>query len=110
MVVAVRRIGRSTLLLALCLFLDLADPFTPGAWVFDFNQAIDAASAAHRTMSAPNLPISPPLPHVDAVEPSTVRSPRPVISAVREWAVPRRLGHPAAADPPPHAEEAVATC
>jgi hypothetical protein len=105
MLVAVRRTARSTLFFALCFFLDLADPFTPGAWSFESNQSIEAASAAPRTMSVPSVPMSPPLQQINPVDRSIVKSPRPVVSAVSEWTVPRRLGHPAAADPSPLAED-----
>src|SRR5262245_33788246 len=54
MLEGVRTIGRATLLFALCLLVDLADPFTPGAWSFDPQQSIAAHSAAHRTMPVLN--------------------------------------------------------
>jgi hypothetical protein len=102
---AVRRAGHSFLFVALCIFFDFADPVAPGAWSFDSNQSIDAASRARRSISLPNWPMSPPLRHIDPVEPATVRSPQPVVSAVKERTVPRRLGHPAAVDPPPDHED-----
>jgi hypothetical protein len=104
MLVGVRRTGRATLFFALCLFLDLADPFTPAAWSFDSDQSI-AAHSARRTTSVPKVSMSPPLQDINPVEPSTVRLPRPAVSVVRDWTVPRRLGHPAAADPPPLEED-----
>ena len=102
---AVQRTGRSTIFFALCLFLDFANPFAPGAWSFESEQAGDVASASHRPLGLPSFPTGAPLRHIDPVEPPNVTSPPPALSAVSEWVVLRRLEHPAASDPPPLAED-----
>jgi hypothetical protein len=92
---------RFTLLIALYVGLDLANPLMPGALRFNPDESVDAMQWV-RDLRAPIAAVRPRIDasRVAADLTSAPRPPRAVPGPAREWLVQEREGHVVAPDPP----------
>jgi hypothetical protein len=99
------RIRGHSVFFLLCIILDFADPFTPGAWAFEADESIEAVSAPRPLGSPTFLVTSKPSNRVKRLESFSVTSQQRAPDARREWIVLLRRAHPVVADSPPPSED-----
>lgn len=97
---------RLTLLLALYVTLDLANPWMPGAFVFDPDGSVDGA---HRSLATPQPPggagrVSR-APRPEVADPRSDAGPRLGTMAQSGWLVDLRQAHSPSSEPPPPDED-----
>jgi hypothetical protein len=99
------RICGHTVFFLLCIILDFADPFTPGAWAFEADESIEAVSAARPLGSPIPVEASQPSSRIERLESFSVTSQQRAPDARRESIVLLRRAHPFVADSPPPSED-----
>jgi hypothetical protein len=97
------RTRRLILVIAVYVGLDLANPFMPGAFLFDPAESVDGVHGerARPPLLAPGSPATAPGLQADGLRPA----PRRPARVARQWLAEPRPAHVQAVDPPPNAED-----